>query len=593
MLRRTKNYWRLSAIAIALSGTLFAFHYYIGTPHGASFHYNLSWYEGFRNSFWAGDLYPRFVPDLWYGMGGVDFYFYGPLPFWFTATFGEATCPGCSTSKVFSVSAAWMMILSGATFFIFACRFFEPKWATFGAIVYVVLPVHYLVNWYVAQTIGTMLALAILPVFALATIQLIEEKKSGCLFAICLAGLTLSHLPTTLIILHVVPLLVISAAYVRTDSWRQALPLILRFVPWGVLGMALSAFYWLPAIMLLDTVASNMLYLEYYDATNWLLLDGKPESDPSDTQRFKGSLLLAVITCVGASRFLYTRRQESSLFLWILVPSLFAAFLMTILSYPVWKYWIINKVQFPYRTMVLVDFSIALAWIVIARHALQSWFDRNAVGVRLMAVLSAFLLCTAYLSPLNKTIEVVKNSWGETEEFLPVAPLEYIPPTFMQLALDRFRERVSDNTNNSDRFILYFEEMQIGYERARSAFASDAPGATLVPQINDRMLLQVELLQARTVRLPVASWTFWRARLSDGTPVHLSENAELGTLQIELPAGTSDVELYLITTMPQQRGSLISLLALMGLFGTIVLRVRRNSKNKPVRTSIALDGECP
>ena len=581
------QHWRLSVIAFSLSAALLAFHHLVGTPHGASFHYNLSWYEGFRNAFWAGDLYPRFVPDLWYGMGGADFYFYGPLPFWFTAIFGEATCPGCSTSQVFSISAAWMMILSGVTFFVFARRFFDPRWAFFGAILYVFLPVHYLLNWYVAQTIGTMLALVILPIFALATIQLNEERKSGLLFALCLAGLTLSHLPTTLIIIHVVALLVLGAAFLRTENWREGIRLVARFIPWATLGVALSAIYWVPAIMLLDTVSSNMLYSDYYDATNWLLLDGRPESDPSDTQRFKGSLILAVITSLGAGSLLYAKRDQSSLFLWIIVPALLAAFLMTILSYPVWKYWIINKVQFPYRTMVLADFSIALAMIVIGQHAVKAWPDKSAFKIRMIAIFSALALFAAYLSPLSKSVEITQSGWGQTDEFLPVAPPEYIPPAFMQLAFNRFRDRVTDDVNNQDRYILFFEEMQVGYADALVAFESDAPGATLLPQINERMQLQIDLPEAKTVRLPVASWTFWRAQLSDGTPLTLSENAELGILQIDLPAGRSEVELYLIKTPPQQIGSLISLIAILSLLGTIILRVRIKSPNKPLETSVA------
>jgi len=588
MIKAFKPYWRLAAIVFVICVLLLGFHYITGTPQGASFHYNLSWFEGFRNAFWQGDLYPRFVPDLWYGMGGTDFYFYGPLPFWFASIFGEATCPGCSTSQVFSISAAWMLIFAGVSFFIFARRYFSPAWAGFGAILYVLLPVHYLVTWFVAQTIGTILAVAILPLFALATTRLIEENRGGWLFAACLTALALSHLPTTLIILHLLGLFVVCAAGLRAETWRGAITLMMRFVPWGLLGIALSAFYWLPALALLDTVSSDMLYSDYYDATKWLLLDGLPENNPIETLWFKWALILAVTTAIGAGSILYRRGQISSLLLWIIVPTLFTAFLMTIFSYPIWKYWIINKVQFPYRTLVVADFSIALAAIVIVRNLLANRLGAHAMRARMIAGFSALTLAFAYINPVSQSADVTVRGWGQTDEFLPVAPPEYIPREMMQLTLMAFRARVTDDDNNADRYLIFFEEMQLAYDAAQTAFAQDAPGATLTPQINDRMRLNVDLPGAASVRLPVASWQFWRAERADGTPVPLMTNAELGVLEIALPAGPSSVQLYLVETMPQKIGSWISLITLLGLLiGVAGLLFRAKvSVDKPLATSI-------
>lgn len=579
MIQAFKSNWQLAAAAFVSCITLLAFHHVTGTPQGGSFHYNLSWYEGFRNAFWQGDLYPRFVPDLWYGMGGVDFYFYGPLPFWFTSTFGEMACPGCSTSQVFSISAAWMMIFSGITFFIFARRFFSIGWAGFGAILFVFLPVHYLINWYIAQTIGTMLAVAILPLFALAATKLIEDKSGGLLFALCLAGLALSHLPTSLIIFHMLALYVICAVIVHADDWSGRIALLMRFVPWGLLGVGLSAFYWLPALALLDTVSSDILYSDYYDATKWLLLDGQPENNPAETQLFIWTLCLTVVTALAAGSLLYRDRSQSALLLWIAVPSALAAFLMTVLSYPVWKYWIINRVQFPYRTMVIADFAIALAAIVLVKNLLANRVGTKALRAKFFAAFAAVALIFAYISPISKSADITLSGWGETDEYLPVAPPEYVPPDLMQIVLERFRETAANGGTNADRYLIFFEELRLVYAAAHVAFETDAPGGTLSPLINDRMQLRVDLAEAGTVRVPIASWDFWRAEQADGTPIALTKNAALGIYEIALPAGISEVRFYLIETVPQKIGSAISLLSLVGvLIGAIVVGRRRKGE---------------
>ena len=589
MIAQLTQHRRLAALASFLSLSLLAFHYTTGTVQGASFHYNLSWYEGFRNAFWQGELYPRFLPDLWYGMGGADFYFYGPLPFWLTATFGEAVCPGCSTSQTFSVSAAWMMILSGVTFFIFARRFFKPAWAGFGAILYVFLPMHYLVTWYVAQTVGTILALAILPLLALAVTKLIEEKKGGVLFTATFTAMALTHLPTTLLVGHLLAVCILWAAFTRESAWRGRFAFIMRFAPWGLLGAALSAIYWLPALALLDTVSSEMLYTSYYDATKWLFFDGLPENDPYEANLYKWPLFLAVFSAIAAGSILYNKPERASLFLWAVVPSLLVLFLMSILSYPVWKFWIINKVQFPYRSMVLADLSIALSAVVIVRNFARHWGDKAAMRSRLLAVFGAFALFFAFLGPLQKSAEVTAKGWGETEAFLPVAPPEYIPPRFIELALERFRAKATDDDNNAERYLMFFEEMRLGYQAALEAFEADAPGAVLIPQINERMTLITDLPEATRVRLPLSAWTFWRAELSDGTPLDLSINQDLGVLEAALPAGPTTVNLTLIETVPQRIGTGITFFALLvSLFwGALVVYRRRKGQKNSFATSIA------
>ncbi len=571
MITHIKAHWRLCAIAVTLSVGLLALHYAIGTPRGASYDYNLSWYEAFRSAFWRGDLYPRFAPDLWYGNGGLDFLFYAPLPFWFATLVGEISCPGCSTSQAFSISGAWMLILSGVTFFVFARRFFAPAWAGFGAILYGLLPFHYLINWYIGQTIGALMALAILPLLALAVSKMIEDRKGGILFALSFAALALSHLPTTLIVLHLLIVFVVWTAFQQEQGWQERFAVILRFAPWGLLGVGLSAFYWLPAIALLDSVSSDKLYSSYYDSTQWLYLDGQPENDPAKTLKFKFVLFSVAAMALGAGFLLRQAKSQSILSLWIVIPSVFAVFLMTIISYPVWQFWILNKVQFPDRTLVVTDLSIALASIVVLKGALSHHSDALMQRTKMIAAIAGSALLLAFLHPINQSAQIIQKGWNNTDAFLPVAPPEYVPPPFLELAFDRFRSRDTSHLSNADSFNVFFDEMKAGYEAAHQAMQDDAPGAVLTPEINDRFSLQVDLAAASSVRLPIPSWKYWRARTGDGLTVALEQDPALGISRLSLPAGQTEVEIYLIETPPQRLGSSISLFALLGLLVILAL----------------------
>ena len=352
MLFAIRSHPRLLAIAVALSASLLLFHGNAGTPEGASYMYNLPWFDAFRRAFSQGDLYPRFSPELWYGMGALDFYFYGPLPFWFASIIGEASCPGCSTNTVFSLAGAWMIILSGITFFLFARRFFSVPWAGFGGIFYAILPYHYIADWFDRQAIGEVAACIILPLLALAVTRLIEEQKGGILFAISVAALAYSHLPSTLIFGHLVAICIIWAA-IQQDEWSERIAVLARFTVWGLLGIGLSAMYWLPALGLLNTVSPDMLATDYSNPTRWLLLDGYPEIRPEVSAFIKACLTVIVVASLIAMVILKRSIAPPSLWLWIVGPSLFTFYLMTVFSAPIWEYWILNRVQFPWRTLIV------------------------------------------------------------------------------------------------------------------------------------------------------------------------------------------------------------------------------------------------
>jgi len=408
------------------------------------------------------------------------------------------------------------------------------------------------------------------------------------LFALGIAGLAFSHLPSTLIVGHLIAAVIVWSLS-QQDNWTARFEMAARFAVWGGLGIALSAIYWLPALGLLGTVSPDMLATDYYDATRWLLLDGQSEITPETTDFVKACLAVIVAVSLISIFILKQDKAPNGLWLWIIGPSLFAFFLMTVFSYPIWKFWILNKIQFPWRTLIVGELSLALGSIVIARHAVQNWTGSKRLRAQLFAGISALLLSMAYLVQVPRTVQTIEDSAARAGTFVPVGTPEYVPPRMLELALTRFRAVANDSHTSEERFYLFFDEMQRSAETAQAAFEEDAPGAVLTAEPHNRLSLQVTLNEPSEIRLPLAAWPFWRAETSDGRIVELGMDDALGLATLSLPAGTTQADIYIATTPPERLARLISTLALTLLIGGFALgQLRRNSSSeKPLATSVS------
>ncbi|MEO1660021.1 MAG: hypothetical protein AAFR51_03460 [Pseudomonadota bacterium] len=560
MLSRLLAHWRLLTIAAILSAALLALHAVSGTPAGASYILNLPWFNAFNNAFWAGDLYPRFSFDFWYGLGGLDFYFYAPLPFWFSSTVGQVTCPGCAPHTTFAVSGAWMVIFAGISFFVFARRFFSVPWAGFGGLLYAVLPYHYINDWYWRQSIGEVLAAAIIPLLALSIIRLSADKKGGAMFAICLAALALAHLPSFLIGCHLFALIILWKIFQRQSDWRARGVEFARFAGWGLLGVSLCALYWIPALGLLDTVSPEILFSEFANPADWLFLDGRPEPDPFTSLVAKVCLGLVIVAAWCAYRILRRSNANRDLQVWIFAPSLFAFLMLTPLAYPIWEYWILSTVQFPFRPLVFADLSVGLAAIVIAKNVVQA---SDSTIRRSGAVLSAFAitaLSVAYLAQAPKVLEMVSDAKAFNGAFERAGGPEFIPPRMTDRAREVLNETAQPGMTSNQRYAIFFKAMEQNLLDAEATLVADAPGAVWDKAGPDQVTLSVDLDTAATVRVPIAAWPYWRAKTASGDVLAVSEDADLGLLSVALPRGASTVTFYRIETQYERAGRWLSTL---------------------------------
>lgn len=563
------RHWRLFTIVIVSALCLLAYHGAMGTPGGHSYRHNLPWFIAFDEAFWAGDLYPRHLQDLWFGLGGLDFYFYGPMPFWIASTLGHLGCGGgCAPGTAFAIGGAWMIILSGFSFFALARRYFSLNWAVFAAILYCILPYHYAMDWVIRQAVGEIAAAIFIPLVILSAIQLLEARKGGWLLSLSFAGLVFSHLPVALITAHFLAAFVLWKTWGLREDLSAVLKLIGTFAVWGGLGAALSAIYWLPAFMLLEDVSSSLLFHVYSMPTRWLFLDGQPEPNPASALIIKAIMMAALIM---AGVVWWTRDHvraiaaKDGLFTWTFAPVLFAAVLMTPVSWVMWEYWIISSVQFPWRVMILVDVSLALGVTAILAAAAARF---KSTGQALEAWLPAALTGVALLTATNVLLSAAQDATARSgQPFAMAGAPEYFPQPFMNAVRE-----ARGTQRGYDSLFAVIEEIKTTETEAQKTADYEI---SVLNEASDRLVVQVATSQPGPVSLVFPHWDYWQGRVvGTGEPLELYAEERLGLMSFDLPAGVYWVELTLPPTVPEQVGTWLSLIAILFLLGLALVRFR-------------------
>ncbi len=530
----------------------------LATPVGHSYILNISWFVAFEEALAAGSLYPRHLPALWEGAGGLDLYFYGPLPFYLAAGPARLVCPGCAPQTVFALAGGLLIGLSAVAFYPLARRFLAAGPALAGAVAYALMPYHLGVDWFLRQAVGEVAAYVFVPLVALGLVSVLRDGRAGLAFPLGLAGLILSHLPSALLAGHVFGAVFLVWALANRG---RALTALLRLGAMAAIGLALAGLYWLPAVVLLGDVSAATLFEAHMTATNWLFLDGTDAPDPAVAAVVGLCLAVALLVALLALLSL-PRAERGAYWLWIGVPVGLSAVLMTGLAHPVWAHWIIDRVQFPWRLMVFVDLAAGLAAGVLA-STLRGAGGRSA---RLAAAVGLIALPLGLAATTPFSIARIQAGLERPGEPMVLAgAAEYLPPAFFQpIAAAVIADgRQSWQGLNDIRAALDAARWTADGYTALSI----APGSwSVVPAISGPVIL------------PVPYWRHMEARTEVGETVDLAPTPDLGLVTFTAPPDAQRIEIRLPPHWSERAGAGLSLL---GLAGLAWLAWRRRAEGQP------------
>jgi hypothetical protein len=528
----------------------------------------------------------RWMPDAAFGLGYPFFSYYAALPYYVAALFRAL-----GASYILSLKMTHLIgfLLAGGGAYAWVRRITGRQDAALLASgAYTFAPFH-LVNVYVrGDSLSEFWAMAWFPLVLLALHCAAEKPTTGRLAALAAScgALVVTHNVSALIFSIFIAIYALALAWLPLPSHpsasdrrgtmhraptttspsekqgaRRSISTLLRIILAGALGLALSAWYWLPAlaeqgaVQLGEQTTGYFFYGNHFRAGNLvqrtLLFDydiGAAGSTP-----FSMGLIQAVLVAAGLVavmvRLRSWRRDGAVLFCLVL-----ATIMITPLSRPLWDALpLLAFTQFPWRFLSIQALFGAAVVGMLAEAFPRRW--GAAAGI----VGSALLLIAG----------------------LGALPLNFVPLTDDDVTAERLQwyEAFSGNIGTTIRYEYlpawasprpYTSDVLLDQTPIARFLEGEGTAQRTDAHANRQTWLAAIETDYAQVALPLLYWPGWRAWV-DGEPVALAPTPGLGYVQLGLSQGTHEITLRLGRTPLRLAAEIASLAAvivtLAGVFG--------------------------
>ena len=524
-----------------------------------------------------GTLDPAWTNSAAWNAGEPRFLFYPPLS-WMLGALLTLLLPFPAVPIAFTAIALFGAAVS---MYIFARAYAPSAIAILAAAIYIANP-YMLFTAFERTAYGELLAAVWLPWLLLAALQLQPRIVT---LALPLALLWLSNAPAAVIgvyVVLVIALLRIAHALLIKNA-ACAAQLFARFAAGGVLGLALPAFYLLPAayerryIQVAMAIIPNMRVEDNF-------LFGHTGDGPHDAVLHTASLiaagmLIATAAALLCAWFSQRTRNHSTTPARPRIPLLLAAitaciaFSLTPISLPLWHHLPeLAFLQFPWRMLSILGVILALAVAIALRRTPSTKavaFVSACVAVILVAAMS-----TREIYAFRQPCEVLDRPAARAQLFRThhgVEPTDEYTPT------------------DADNDVLRWDDPGYWIDANPTGFAPNTvpnPAATIInydtpPPVAQTVSgtaphhLVFALPHADALIFNLRDYPNWQVYRNDSLMTeHLQRDD--GLLAVELPAGRSDIDIRWHRTWDELTGDLTSLAALLIL--AIVLRRSRTIK---------------
>jgi hypothetical protein len=344
----------------------------------------------------AGVFPARWMPDAAYGLGYPFFNFYASLPYYLAALFKLG---GLGFIWSIKLTQSFGFIAAAASMYLLAKRLFHrDASAILAALAYTYAPYH-LVNIYVrGDALSEFYAFAFYPLIFWALLRLRDSLSATniALVALAYGGLMLTHNISALIFSPFVVLWVIVYGFSFPENKRPAISYLLYAISGIALGLAISAWYWLPALLegkYAQLEHQTTGYLNYSNHFRGLdLVQSSPLFDyaiKAGRTPFAMGLAQAVLALLGAAAivawWVKRRRPEAQSAFFVAGLGL-STFLITPLSRPLWDHVpLLPFVQFPWRFLSVQAFFASLVIGYLAQRLPRPRLLACIVGAVLLA----------------------------------------------------------------------------------------------------------------------------------------------------------------------------------------------------------------
>ena len=505
----------------------------------------------------------RWMPDANYGYGYPFYNFYAPLSIYIAAAFRLI---GFTFTRSIQLAQLLGFLVAGWGVYKLGCCWGWRHWqALLASVAYTTAPFH-LVNVYVrGDSLAEFWAMAFYPLLLWSAERLLRSERISAEttlpLAFSYAALLLSHNISALIFTPFLGVYILARALPQPQRIRLLGNALLA----GILGLALSAWFWLPALAEQTLVQLAPVTEGYFHYSGHFLdeqliqrtwqfnYDVTAQQNPFRMGWVQALLIGAAALALGWQ----TGRQRFSsqgsdtddripIFLFCAV--VLATFMLLSASNWLWEHVpLLEFTQFPWRFLSVQALFGALL-IGAALPKLPRWEPLLVIGLSSLLLWSAFGALQADFLRVEDA-DISAESIAQYEWFTgnigTTISAEYLPHTVQP------RPWSSDWPNRANRHAAQVMDGQ----------ASVRP----IHLQTQRQQWQIDVETAfATIRIPLLFFDGWTAtNLSDGKPLELVAAAGSGLAQVSLPAGRHLIELTLQRTTARLWAESISLVVFL------------------------------
>ncbi|MCL4300386.1 MAG: glycosyltransferase family 39 protein [Anaerolineae bacterium] len=532
-----------------------------------------------------GVFFFRWLPDLAFGYGLPLFVFYAPLSYYLTEGLHLI---GLDMVGAFNISGALALLVAGSGVYLLVKDWLGAKAGLLAGVAYVYAP-YQLFNLYSRGSLPVTWAGALFPLAFWAFGRLIRTNQPTYLplsALLCGAALLMHNISNLLFLPLLIFFLGIELVFTRTPHHgiRNTQYAILRVSLALSLGLALAAFFWLPATLEKEFAQVQRVitppdfdYHSNFVSLGQLFSLPQPANtgllNPTDPLTLGlAHVTLAAIGLLAVLFYLWKQRDSGEFkrtqgvaprlpcspapLLFAVVGLVVAIFMMLPVSVGVWdRLPLIAFVQQPHRLLSVTAFLLAvLAGVAVAALPNRLSFSLTVGGVMLVLISTVPLLYPRYYAslPAPPTLTGMMAYERATGAIGTTSFGEYLPIWVQQIPHDSPLES------------LY--QTGAAIERLDHAYLPAGARVESAVYSFNRADLTINAPESYQAVFHTFYFPGWQAEV-DNQPAPLAPVTERGLVGVTMPAGQHRLLLQFGETPIRQAANTLSLVALVVVIG--------------------------
>lgn len=552
----------------------------------------------FDRSIQDGILYPRWSPDITFGYGYPLFNIYSPLAFYLGELFHLL---GLDLVSAIKVVFALAFVLSGVTMYLFVRRLMGSWAGVVAGLVYVYVPYH-ICDVYVRGALAESVALIFFPLILWCFYEAVESPRVTALLgaAVSYAGLVFSHNGLLLLFspflgIYLIFLVVSRAwqdaaetAVSRRERWkslaraslvRARVPLIAL-----LLGLGLSATFWLPMAMEFKYVRLDQWLGGYYDYRDDFVYFfqffspfwgyGLSRPGPHDDLPFQIGAVPVILSILSLAVVRRIKGQEwKRLLVFFQFAVVVIVFLMLAASMPFWELLpIVIFAQFPWRLLALL--MPCVSFLAGSAMAVVDGNGERRRGMAAIALVGLVIFASyGYLSP-----QIIEPAEGPVSV---AGMMRFMQSSNQMTGSVAWTHKVPSWSAFAEYVMAEGRAPELKVDLAslpkpRRRLAVDLQGSTTISQE-----LWVHAEEEGRIVFNIFYYPGWRAYVLKGSEggidreLDVVPHGSLGRVSVRVPVGEYYLLLRFEDTPVRVLGQVVSCLSLLAVFATLGLEVYR------------------